>query len=63
MKDYFIKKKKEKEKRQKNWIDNLVVSELRNDEQMFSFKNIYKNLMDEKPPVGKNPWSSNKYIE
>ena len=49
MKDYLVKKEK------KNQIDNLVVSEFRIDEQMFSFTKIYKNLMDEKTPVGKNP--------
>ena len=40
MKDYLVKKKKRKEKRQKKKI-NLVVSEFRINEQMFS---VYKNI-------------------
>ena len=59
MKDYLVKKEKKKKKRKeknaKKKIDILVVSEFRIGEQMFSFTKIYKNLMDEKTPVGKNP--------
>ena len=41
MKDYLVKKEKKKRKKaKKNEIDNLVVSEFRIDEQMFSFTKI-----------------------
>ena len=57
MRDYLVKKKKKKKGKKEKQI-KMIIKLFPNSELMnkFSvFTKIYKNLMDEKTPVGKNP--------